>query len=35
MEINRFYSELERKNPGEKEYLQAVKEVIESLKDRR
>lgn len=33
MDIDKFMIELENKNPGEKEYIQAVKEVLESLID--
>lgn len=33
MDINKVISDLEAKHPGEKEYLQAVKEVLLSVKD--
>ncbi len=33
MDINRIISDLEAKHPGEKEYLQAVREVLLSVKD--
>ncbi len=33
MNIEKIMIELERKNPGEKEYLQAVREVLESIED--
>ena len=33
MEINRIMAQLEAKHPGEKEYLQAVKEVLLSIED--
>ena len=33
MEINSFMAELERKHPGEREYLQAVREVIGSIEE--
>lgn len=33
MDVNKLMAELERKHPGEKEYLQAVHEVLESVKD--
>ena len=33
MEVNEILSNLEAKHPGEKEYLQAVKEVLLSVKD--
>ncbi|MBO4954860.1 MAG: NADP-specific glutamate dehydrogenase [Muribaculaceae bacterium] len=33
MDINRLMSELEMKHPGEKEYLQAVKEVLMCVED--
>ena len=33
MEVEKIMQELERKHPGESEYLQAVREVLESIKD--
>ena len=33
MEVERIMQSLERKHPGELEYLQAVREVLESIKD--
>ncbi len=33
MDVNKLMAELERKHPGEKEYLQAVHEVLESVKE--
>ena len=33
MNVEKIMQELERKNPGEKEYLQAVREVLDSLED--
>lgn len=33
MDINNIMSALEAKHPGEKEYLQAVKEVLLCVKD--
>jgi len=33
MEINSFMAELERKHPGEREYLQAVREVLTSIEE--
>jgi glutamate dehydrogenase (NADP+) len=33
MEINKVMQDLERRNPGETEYLQAVREVLESIVD--
>lgn len=33
MDVSKLMAELERKHPGEKEYLQAVHEVLESVKD--
>jgi glutamate dehydrogenase (NADP+) len=33
MEVEKIMQELERKHPGELEYLQAVREVLESIKD--
>ena len=33
MEVEKIMQELERKHPGESEFLQAVKEVLVSLKD--
>lgn len=33
MEINKIMTELEAKHPGEKEYLQAVREVLMSVQD--
>ena len=33
MDVNKLMAELERKHPGEKEYLQAVNEVLESVKE--
>ena len=33
MDINTIMSNLEAKHPGEKEYLQAVKEVLLSVQD--
>ena len=33
MNVNQLMSELERKHPGEKEYLQAVREVLVSVED--
>ena len=33
MEVNKIMQDLERKHPGEQEYLQAVREVLESIKD--
>ena len=33
MEIDKIMQDLEKKHPGESEYLQAVKEVLISVKD--
>jgi glutamate dehydrogenase (NADP+) len=33
MEVEKIMQELERKHPGESEFLQAVKEVLISIKD--
>ena len=33
MNVEKILSDLEAKHPGEKEYLQAVKEVLLSVKD--
>ena len=33
MEVEKIMQELERKHPGEPEFLQAVKEVLVSIKD--
>ena len=33
MEVEKIMQELERKHPGELEYLQAVREVLMSVKD--
>lgn len=33
MDLEKFMNDLERKHPGEVEYLQAVREVLESLED--
>lgn len=33
MNVDNFMNNLERKHPGEQEYLQAVKEVLESIED--
>ena len=33
MNVNNLMAELERKHPGEKEYLQAVREVLESIEE--
>ena len=33
MEVEKIMQELERKHPGESEFLQAVKEVLVSIKD--
>jgi glutamate dehydrogenase (NADP+) len=33
MEVNKIIQDLERRNPGEYEYLQAVREVLESIDD--
>ena len=33
MDINKIMTSLEMKHPGEKEYLQAVKEVLMSVED--
>ncbi len=33
MNVNQIISNLEKKHPGEKEYLQAVKEVLESIEE--
>lgn len=33
MDVDKFIQELERKHPGEAEYLQAVKEVLESIEE--
>ena len=33
MNVNNFMNNLERKHPGEQEYLQAVREVLESIED--
>ena len=33
MEVEKIMQGLERKHPGELEYLQAVREVLESIKD--
>ncbi|NCC73223.1 MAG: NADP-specific glutamate dehydrogenase [Sphingobacteriia bacterium] len=33
MDLEKFMNDLEKKHPGEKEYLQAVREVLETLED--
>jgi len=33
MDLNKFMNDLEKKHPGEVEYLQAVREVLETLED--
>ncbi len=33
MNLNNIINELEKKHPGENEYLQAVREVLESIED--
>ena len=33
MEVEKIMQQLERKHPGEVEFLQAVREVLESIKD--
>ena len=33
MDLEKIMSGLEKKHPGEKEYLQAVREVLESLEE--
>jgi glutamate dehydrogenase (NADP+) len=33
MDLNKFMNDLEKRHPGEVEYLQAVKEVLETLED--
>ena len=33
MEVEKIMQALEQKHPGELEYLQAVREVLESIKD--
>ena len=33
MNLEKIMSDLEKKNPGEKEFLQAVREVLESIQD--
>lgn len=33
MNVDKFLNELEKKHPGEQEYLQAVREVLESIED--
>ena len=33
MEVSRIMQDLERKHPGEVAYLQAVREVLEAIKD--
>jgi glutamate dehydrogenase (NADP+) len=33
MNVTKIMNDLEKRNPGEKEYLQAVKEVLESIED--
>ena len=33
MEVEKIMQDLERKHPGELEFLQAVREVLESIKD--
>ena len=33
MEVGKIIQDLEHKHPGEPEYLQAVREVLESIKD--
>ena len=33
MNVNKILSDLEAKHPGEKEYLQAVREVLLSVQD--
>jgi glutamate dehydrogenase (NADP+) len=33
MDIEKLMFELEKKHPGESEYLQAVREVLESIED--
>ena len=33
MKVNNVMADLERKHPGESEYLQAVREVLESIEE--
>ena len=33
MEVDKVLQDLERRNPGEIEYLQAVREVLESIEE--
>ena len=33
MNVNNVMADLERKHPGENEYLQAVREVLESIEE--
>ncbi len=33
MDLNKIMNDLEQKHPGENEYLQAVREVLESIED--
>ena len=33
MEVEKIMQDLERKHPGELEYLQAVREVLDSIKE--
>ncbi len=33
MEVSKLMAELEKKHPGEVEYLQAVREVLESIEE--
>ena len=33
MNVDKIMNELEKKNPGEVEYLQAVREVLESIEE--
>ena len=33
MNVNNVMADLERKHPGESEYLQAVREVLESIEE--
>lgn len=33
MNLEKIMNDLEKKNPGEKEYLQAVREVLESIEE--
>ena len=33
MNVQKFLNDLEKRHPGEKEYLQAVREVLESIEE--